>query len=186
MGKAQSKPAAPPTPPRGAEATWDQNMNTALRETFGITATGGVFLTGVDAITLPMAFLAGSVIGAGVGVWRGGQREGDILRPALGVGTILTGLTLAVPPYVRMVYAPWLFISPQACAWAALTGGIVGVGIQMYNPPRENALVEPAEEAENFPITGSVAAFWGGSLIGAGLYLAAPGALRVAMMYGGS
>ena len=84
---------------------------------------------------------------------------------------------------------PELDAAPLVCALhadAALTGGIVGVGIKMYNPPRENALVEPAEEAENFPITGSVAAFWGGSLIGAGLYLAAPGALRVAMMYGGS
>lgn len=192
MGKGQSK-AAP------VATTWDQNVTSSLRDLFGITATGGVFLTGVDAITLPMAFAAGSVIGAGVGVCRG---DWDISRPARGFGTLMVGLSLAVPPYVRMVYAPWLFISPSACAWAAFTGGIVGVGVHLVRAvplsgeraaaaaAAADAAIVPPPDAEPPALANElppgVRACLGSAMIGAGLYLAAPGALRVAFMYGGS
>ena len=68
MGKGQSKPLVNDQKPC---LSWDQNLNQALRELFGISATGGVYLTGVDLITLPMAFVAGDVIGAGISVRRG-------------------------------------------------------------------------------------------------------------------
>ena len=66
MGKGQSKPLVNDQKP---SLSWDQNLNQALRELSGISATGGVYLTGVDLITLPMAFVAGAVIGAGISVW---------------------------------------------------------------------------------------------------------------------
>ena len=169
MGKSKATPG-----------TWDQNVNVALRETFGITATGGVYLTGVDILTLPMAFAAGAVIGAGIGVWR---NDDNIARPARGMGAVLCGLTVVVPPYVRIAYAPWLFISPLGCAWAAFTGGIVGAGMYTLRDPRRADAVVVDADSE---IRRSANAFVGAALIGAGLYLAAPGALRVAMMYGGS
>ena len=95
MGKGQSKPLVNDQKP---SLSWDQNLNQALRELFGISATGGVYLTGVDFITLPMAFVAGAVIGVGISVRRGDDHMGPA---ACGFGTLLCGLTLAVPPYVR-------------------------------------------------------------------------------------
>lgn len=197
MGKGQSKPMAPTTP---TTLSWDQNVTIALRDLFGITARDSAYLTGVDAITLPMAFAAGAVIGAGVGLYRGVP---DIGSTARGMGTVLLGLTLAVPPYVRLVYAPWLFISPTGCAWAAFTSGIVGVGIhtmqggdhqplQHYRGIVANpAVVRAANDADRQRAADEFFGkypekFFGAALIGAGVYLAAPGALRVLFMYGGA
>ena len=175
MGKGQSKPLVNDQKP---SLSWDQNLNQALRELFGISATGGVYLTGVDLITLPMAFVAGDVIGAGISVRRG-------------FGTLLCGLTLAVPPYVRIAYAPWIFISLMGCAWVAFTGGMVGLGRHLLRSPRrDNAVVGTVmatnSESPPGPAVSAKRAWLGASIIGAGLYLASPGALRVAFMYGGS
>lgn len=175
MGKGQSKPLVNDQKPC---LSWDQNLNQALRELFGISATGGVYLTGVDLITLPMAFVAGDVIGAGISVRRG-------------FGTLLCGLTLAVPPYVRIAYAPWIFISLMGCAWVAFTGGMVGLGRHLLRSPRrDNAVVGTVmatnSESPPGPAVSAKRAWLGASIIGAGLYLASPGALRVAFMYGGS
>ena len=175
MGKGQSKPLVNDQKPC---LSWDQNLNQALRELFGISATGGVYLTGVDLITLPMAFVAGDVIGAGISVRRG-------------FGTLLCGLTLAVPPYVRIAYAPWIFISLMGCAWVAFTGGMVGLGRHLLRSPRrDNAVVGTVmatnSESPPGPAVSAKRAWLGASMIGAGLYLASPGALRVAFMYGGS
>ena len=153
-------------------------VNQALRELFGISATGGVYLTGVDLITLPMAFVAGDVIGAGISVRRG-------------FGTLLCGLTLAVPPYVRIAYAPWIFISPMGCARAAFTGAMVGLCRHLLRSPRrDNAVVGTVmatnSESPPGPAVSAKRAWLGASMIGAGLHLASPGALRVAFMYGGS
>ena len=175
MGKGQSKPLVNDQKPT---LSWDQNLNQALRELFGISATGGVYLTGVDLITLPMAFVAGAVIGAGISVRRG-------------FGTLLCGLTLAVPPYVRIAYAPWIFISLMGCAWVAFTGGMVGLGRHLLRSPRRDNAVVGTVMATNCesppgPAVSAKRAWLGASMIGAGLYLASPGALRVAFMYGGS
>ena len=185
MGKGQSKPLVNDQKP---SLSWDQNLNQALRELFGISATGGVYLTGVDLITLPMAFVAGAVIGAGISVRRGDDHMGPV---ACGFGTLLCGLTLAVPPYVRIAYAPWIFISPMGCAWAAFTGGMVGLGRHLLRSPRrDNAVVGTVmatnSESPPGPAVSAKRAWLGASMIGAGLYLASPGALRVAFMYGGS
>lgn len=85
-----------------------------------------------------------------------------------------------------MADAPWIFISPLGCAWAAFTAGIVGGGIHLLRrapPDGENAMEDAAVDDELNPAASAVV---GAALIGTGLYLAAPGALRVAFMYGGS
>ena len=184
MGNANSAPRAS----AASEPTWDVRVNKALREGFGITATGGVYLTGLDAVTLPTAYLAGYILGSGIGIWRG---QANFWRPARGMGTLLVGMTLALPPYVRMIYAPWLILSPGAVAWAGLTTGIIGVGAHLLAKPRaedEHALalvVDPTSWGLGVPATISNK-FCGATLIGVGLYLAAPGALRLAMMFGSS
>ena len=184
MGNANSAPRAS----AASEPTWDVRVNKALREGSGITATGGVYLTGLDAVTLPTAYLAGYILGSGIGIWRG---QANFWRPARGMGTLLVGMTLALPPYVRMIYAPWLILSPGAVAWAGLTTGIIGVGAHLLAKPRaedEHALalvVDPTSWGLGVPATISNK-FCGATLIGVGLYLAAPGALRLAMMFGSS
>ncbi len=190
MGNANAAPAAPSSAPvvplanstTAKDLSWDERVNKALREGFGITATGGVYFTGIDVLTLPTAYVAGHILGSGIGIWRGQANFG---RPARGMGTLLVGLTLVCPPPVRMMYAPWLLLSPGAAAWAGLTGGIVGVGSHLVGRPcaeneHEQALVINIPDV---PVTVENK-FFGAALVGIGLYLAAPGALRLAMMFG--
>ena len=152
-----------------AKRSWDAELDESLRKAFGFSATGGVFFTGLDALTLPTAFCAGCVLGAGFGIWRGEKNW----RRSIGYGTLLAGLTLAVPPYVRILYSPWLMIGPQGAAYSMLCGSIIGTGaIKICRPP-------PADEENGELWDGSV----GGALISLGFYLALPGAVRVLFMY---
>ena len=175
MGPPSSKSTAVATP-------WYVDFDKSMRGMVGIPE-GGLFVTGLDAVTLPFAFIVGAWIGAGVGVWRG---DNDLMRPMRGMGTFLVGLTLAVPAYIRIGYMPFLFITPSAFAWSFLTGGIIGAGWRMLRAPgaleNADALANPHdEELERFGdlMTGSL----GAAVIASGLYLALPGPVRVLMMY---
>jgi hypothetical protein len=96
----------------------------------------------------------------------------------------LVGLTLVCPPYVRMIYAPWLILSPGAAAWAGLTGGIIGVGSHLVaGRPQDEHQLALVAVIPDVPAT-VTNNFFGAALVGVGLYLAAPGALRLAMMFG--
>ena len=59
MGSGSSKPTNAVAPSAGSYA----DVSRSMREYFGISSAAGVYLTGVDAITLPTAFAAGFVIG---------------------------------------------------------------------------------------------------------------------------
>ena len=166
----------------GNEASWDEHVSKAIRECFGITATGSVYFVGIDALTLPTVYVAGHILGSGIGIWRGQAKFG---RPARGMGTLLVGLTLVCPPYVRVMYAPWIFLSPGAAAWAGLTGGIIGVGQHLVSWPCAENEHEHALVAEIPLVPATVAnKFFGAALVGIGMYVAAPGALRLGMMFG--
>eukprot|EP01043_Picozoa_sp_COSAG02_P059270 COSAG02_NODE_7523_length_2974_cov_7.116870_2_plen_225_part_00 len=195
MGNANAAPAAPSSAPAAAapaaplanstnaqDLSWDELANKALREGFGISAAGGIYFTGLDVLTLPTAYVAGHILGLGIGVWRGQANFG---RAARGMGSMLVGLTLVCPPPVRIMYSPWILLSPGAAAWAGLTAGIVGVGKHLVDRPcaeneHEQALVI---EIPDVPVT-VANKFFGAALVGIGVYLAAPGALRVMMMFG--
>ena len=171
MGSAPSK-VSKPNPVAPSAATY-ADVSRSMQEYFGITSSAAVYLTGIDALTLPTAFIAGMVVGGGISLWRA---QPHWRRPALGAGTFLCGLTLAVPPYVRLLYAPWLFISPVGLTWAGFTGMIIGVGVRLLRQPRV-----PVADEEDIDLTGAAS---GSALIACGVYLACPGALRLAFMYG--
>ena len=95
---------------------WHEELIKLVNETFGIPGSGG-YLTGIDLITLPVAFGAGCIVGGGLALYRGSRRWG---RCSKGAGVFLCGATLAVPPYIRVMYAPFLFLSPSALLWAGL------------------------------------------------------------------
>ena len=89
---------------------WYVEFDEGVRKLMG-SPEGALFVTGVDVVTLPYAFLAGAWIGLGIGLWRD-QR--DLMRPMRGMGVLLVGLTLAVPAYVRVGYMPCLlYTSPS-------------------------------------------------------------------------
>ena len=93
----------------------------------------------------------------------------------MGYGTLLAGLTLAVPPYVRIMYSPWLMLGPQGALYSMLTGSIIGIGAMKINGPPPATGVDETDEL----LGGGL----GGSLIALGCYLALPGAVRVLFMY---
>ena len=68
---------------------------------------------------------------------------------------------------------PFLYISPSALLWAGVTGGVMGIGLKMTRTDAEEA-----EEGKEV-----MRGFLGGALAAAGVYLAAPGALRAFMVY---
>ena len=110
----------------------------------------------------------------------------------------MAGATLAVPPYVRVFYAPFMFISLPALWWSGFTGSIMGSGLQLFSAVHEPegedaaaavATAHPAQPApapdfdifarEHAVKRGALAGF----LIATGLYLALPGGARVVMVY---
>ena len=168
---------------------WYVEFDEGVRKLMG-SPEGALFVTGVDVVTLPYAFLAGAWIGLGIGLWRD---QNDLMRPMRGMGVLLVGLTLAVPAYVRVGYMPFLFIGPRGFAWSFFTGSVIGAGVRMLSarPPRilppmpDSAIARERPELaraidENVELFGSSLA---AGIIMSGLYLALPGPVRVLMMY---
>ena len=88
---------------------------------------------------------------------------------------------------MRMIYAPWLILSPGAVAWAGLTAGIIGVGKHLLGRPGAQEEHQAALVFGNADVSPTIEnKFIGAALVGVGVYLAAPGALRLAMMFGSS
>ena len=181
--RSQAPPQAPPT----QSTPWHEELIKLVNETFGIPGSGG-YLTGIDLITLPVAFGAGCIVGGGLALYRGSRQWG---RCSKGAGVFLCGATLAVPPYIRVMYAPFLFLSPSALLWAGLTGGIMGGGLKMmHEQPAQAAAplaAPPAEDGGEFDVFApqhtTLRGALGGFVFACGLYLALPGGVRVLMMY---
>lgn len=187
MGSSSSKSAVTASTP------WYVDFDKSMRGLMG-SPDGALFITGFDLLTLPFAFLAGSWIGVGIGLWRGQE---DLMRPIRGMGTLMVGLTLAVPAYVRIGYMPFLFISPTAFAWSFFTGGVIGAGMRMLRPrattnrnllPGGNAgdgalARQPEERDEDSDFVDLAIGSFAAGIIASGLYLALPGPVRVLMMY---
>ena len=170
------QPQTQPTP-------WYEELTKLLNETCGLPGTGG-YLTGVDLITIPTAFGAGCIVGGGLALYRGSRQWGRVSK---GAGVFLCGATLAVPPYIRVMYAPFLFLSPSALLWAGLTGGVMGGGLKLMHEPPAAPLVDPPADGGGFdlfaPQHATLRGAVGGFVFACGLYLALPGGVRVLMMY---
>ena len=90
------------------------------------------------------------------------------------------------PP--RAALGRFCAVSPSPCPHMCV---MVGLGRHLLRAPRrDNAVVGTVmatnSESPPGPAVSAKRAWLGASIIGAGLYLASPGALRVAFMYGGS
>jgi len=150
------------------------------------------FLFGVQGIGLIWTCFTGGMIGAGA-KYPLPTRQGCV-----GGALFLSGLYLMVPSPVRLMYCPYFWLWPSECLWAALTGAVMGAGWHVLAagpdalaaPPALEAQVAatPAaedEEGEGMPMDALVEHMVNGAVAGAiictGLYLAAPGPLRVAM-----
>ena len=168
-------------------APWHVVLTELLNETCGIPGSGG-YLTGVDLITIPAAFGSGCIMGGGLALYRGSRKWGRVSK---GTGVFLCGATLAVPPYIRIMYAPFLFLSPSALLWAGLTGGIMGGGLKLMREEPTEAVAPvaaPPPEGEGVcdvfaPQHATLRGALGGFVFACGLYLALPGGVRVLMMY---
>ena len=187
LNRSSAHRSSPPMAPSTQSTPWHVGLTKLLNETCGIPGSGG-YLTGVDLITIPVAFGAGCIAGGGLALYRGSRQWGRVSK---GAGVFLCGATLAVPPYIRVMYAPFLFLSPPALLWAGLTGGIMGGGLKlMREQPTEAAApvaAPPAEEQGEFdvfaPHHATLRGALGGFVFACGLYLALPGGVRVLMMY---
>jgi hypothetical protein len=182
-----SSPKPPSQAPPTQSTPWHVELTKLLNDTCGIPGSGG-YLTGVDLITIPTAFGAGCIVGGGLALYRGSRQWGRVSK---GAGVFLCGATLAVPPYIRVMYAPFLFLSPSALLWAGLTGGIMGGGLKLMHEQPAQAVAPlaapPAEDGGELdvfaPQHATLRGALGGFVFACGLYLALPGGVRVLMMY---
>ena len=184
--KSKSKPpsqdnaAMPPTPKSAFDQA--QELDKSMRKEFGMPSSGGTYLVGLDVVTLPFAFATGCVIGVGIRLRRPRNHLRPWWREPVGAGLWLTGLTLACPPWLRILYLPFIGLTPGAVAWAGFIGAIIGAGARLSADPKLSA-DNPDEDEE--AITPSLTrAALSGAVLGCGLYLVAPGFLRVAIQHG--